>query len=1024
MLLSLPRSRSLAAVALFAMLLGIADRTPAQPLQHKKILTHADYDAWRSATGVALSPDGKYLAYTVSPLDGSDAEVIVRHLPSGKDTKVARGGRPADGPTPPTPSASGSPQFSPNSSKVVFPLSPTKAELDKAKVAKVKAEEMPKPVLAIMNLTAGEITARVPYEKNFTVGGTGSGFLIYHKPTVPEPKSDAPEVKAEPAPAPKSPRPPFTKKGGTAPEAAPAPRLTRTFGTSLTIRDLASGKERTLPNVGEYDLSKDGKLLVFTVSSKKEETNGVFVLDPNSQASPLSVKHSEGRYSRLTWDEKQKKLAFFYDGAGVTADPKVAPPPRPAGTPVGTLPPLPTPEWHVYVWERNKVTALQAELLLAKGPNEVLPAVELLGSKPSGLKTGWALNGTTLGFNADGTRLHLATTIVRPPAPTPDPASPDKVELDLWHWKDGYIQPMQKIRGDVERNRSYSAVLFLDTKEFRQVSDEALTVGLPAIGDWALGSDNRKYLHLTGYADPVPRDVSVVNLKTGETKPVLSAFGGSSSLSPNGKYLLTFENKHWSTISVLDGKKTNLTSKLKVKFFDEEDDHPAEPPPYGVQGWSTDGKFVLLYDRYDLWKLAADGSSAENLTKVGRAQQIRFRYVNVRSDDEEEDLRGTDLTKPMLFAAENLQTRDTGFFRLEPGETLKKLVMDARKFGLPTKAKHADTFVLTAQTFYDYPDYYTTGADFQEIKRATDINPSIRQYNWGRSELVNFKSADGTPLSGVLVKPENFDPSKKYPMVVYLYERLSQNVNQFAVPNVTRGQVINPTFYASNGYLVLMPDIAYKTGYPGQSAIKCVLPAIQAVVDKGFVDENAIGINGQSWGGYQIAYMVTQTNRFKAAVAGAPVSNMVSAYNGIRWGTGLPRQFQYEKSQSRIGETLWKAPMRYIENSPIFMADRVETPLLMIHNDQDDAVPWYQGIEYFLALRRLEKECYLLNYNGEPHNLAKKANARDFAVRMFAFFEHHLKGKPAPEWMVKGVPFVDRDKEKEIIKGQLSPPKK
>ncbi len=1024
MLLSLPRSRLLVALALFALLLGIAERTAAQALQHRKILTHADYDAWRSPTGITLSPDGKYLAYTVSPLDGSDAEVIVRHISSGKDTTIARGGRPADGPTPPTPSTSGSPQFSPNSLKVVFPLSPTKAELDKAKVAKVKAEEMPKPMLAIVNLPAGDIAARLPYEKNFTVGGAGAGFLIYHKPTIPEPKSDTLEVKTEPAPAPKSPRPPFSKESGTAPEVAPAPRPTRTYGNPLTIRDLASGKERTLPDVGEYDLSKDGKLLVFTVSSKKEETNGVFVLDPNSQASPLSLKVGEGRYSRLTWDEKQKKLAFFYDGAGVTADPKVAPPPRPAGTPVGTLPLLPTPEWHVYVWERNKVTALQAELLLAKGPNEVLPAVKVLGSKPSGLKTGWALNGTTLGFNADGTRLHLATTIVRPPAPTVAPASPDKVELDLWHWKDGYIQPMQKIRGDVERNRSYSAVLFLDDKVFRQVSDEALTVGLPAVGDWALGSDNRKYLHLTGYADPVPRDVSVVNLKTGETKPVLSAFGGSSSLSPNGRYLLTFDGKNWSTLAIADGTKTNLTSKLKVKFFDEEDDHPAEPPPYGANGWSTDGKFVLLYDRYDLWKFAADGSSAENLTKVGRAQQIRFRYVNVRSDDDDEDVRGTDLTKPMLLAAENLRTRDTGFFRLEPGELPKKLVMDARKFGLPTKAKHADTFVFTAQTFYDYPDYYTTGADFQAIKRATDINPTIRQYNWGRSELVNFKSADGTPLAGVLVKPENFDPSKKYPMVVYLYERLSQNVNQFAVPNVTRGQVINPTFYASNGYLVLMPDIAYKTGYPGQSAIKCVLPAIQAVVDKGFVDENAIGINGQSWGGYQIAYMVTQTNRFKAAVAGAPVSNMVSAYNGIRWGTGLPRQFQYEKSQSRIGETLWKAPMRYIENSPIFMADRVETPLLMIHNDQDDAVPWYQGIEYFLALRRLEKECYLLNYNGEPHNLAKKANARDFAVRMFSFFEHHLKGKPAPEWMVKGVPFVDRDKEKESIKGQLPTVKK
>jgi dipeptidyl aminopeptidase/acylaminoacyl peptidase len=350
--------------------------------------------------------------------------------------------------------------------------------------------------------------------------------------------------------------------------------------------------------------------------------------------------------------------------------------------------------------------------------------------------------------------------------------------------------------------------------------------------------------------------------------------------------------------------------------------------------------------------------------------------------------------------------------------------MGARAYGFPTKAHDADVYLLTVQTFSRYPDYYVTTPDFHELKRVTDINPRVKNYNWGKAELIHYTSSDGDKLSGILIKPENFDPTKKYPMVVYIYERLSENLHQFRLPNVTRGQIINPTFYASNGYLVLMPDIAYKVGYPGPSALKCVLPAIQTVVDKGYVNEKAIGINGQSWGGYQIAYMVTQTNRFKAAVAGAPVSNMTSAYGGIRWGSGLPRQFQYEKTQSRIGATLWEAPMKYIENSPLFAADRVQTPLLMIHNDQDDAVPWYQGIEYFLALRRLGKEAYLLNYNGQPHNLTNKNAARDFAMRMFQFFEHHLKGKPAPEWMVKGVPFVDRDKEKESIKGQLAPPKK
>jgi dipeptidyl aminopeptidase/acylaminoacyl peptidase len=261
-------------------------------------------------------------------------------------------------------------------------------------------------------------------------------------------------------------------------------------------------------------------------------------------------------------------------------------------------------------------------------------------------------------------------------------------------------------------------------------------------------------------------------------------------------------------------------------------------------------------------------------------------------------------------------------------------------------------------------------------------------------------------LKATLYKPENFDPAKKYPMLVYIYERLTQNVNNYIEPRPTN--VISVPYYVSNGYLVLEPDIVYTVGYPGQSALKCVLPAVQEVVDKGFVDEKAIGIQGHSWGGYQIAYMITQTNRFRAVEAGAPVANMTSAYDGIRWGPGLPRQFQYERTQSRIGGNLWEYPMRYIENSPLFQADRIKTPVLMIHNDADDAVPWTQGIEFYLALRRLGKEVYMFTYNGEPHNLRRRPNQKDFTVRMQEYFDYYLKGAPKPVWMEHGIPYLEK----------------
>jgi dipeptidyl aminopeptidase/acylaminoacyl peptidase len=332
----------------------------------------------------------------------------------------------------------------------------------------------------------------------------------------------------------------------------------------------------------------------------------------------------------------------------------------------------------------------------------------------------------------------------------------------------------------------------------------------------------------------------------------------------------------------------------------------------------------------------------------------------------------------------------------------------------PSKAKDADVYLLTASTFNEFPDLLVAGPSFNNLRKVSDANPQKAGLLWGSAELVRYENTDGVELSGMLVKPENFDPGKKYPLLVYIYETLSQNLNRFVDPRPSHS--INASFYASNGYLVLMPDIVYSIGYPGQSALKCVLPAIQAVVDKGFVDEKAIGIQGHSWGGYQIAYMITQTNRFRAASAGAPVANMTSAYSGVRWGSGLPRQFQYEHTQSRIGGSLWEKPQLFLENSPVFRAERIQTPLLMIHNDNDDAVPWYQGIEYFLALRRLGKEVYMFNYNGEPHGLRKRQNQKDYTMRLQQFFDHFLKGAPEPDWMVKGIPYLQREKEKEKYK--------
>ncbi len=358
------------------------------------------------------------------------------------------------------------------------------------------------------------------------------------------------------------------------------------------------------------------------------------------------------------------------------------------------------------------------------------------------------------------------------------------------------------------------------------------------------------------------------------------------------------------------------------------------------------------------------------------------------------------------------RTMSNGFFGFDFG-TVKDpdlLLMDKYYFDDVEKAKEAEQLIWTKEDVQTFPDLWTSDFGFSDVEKISNANPQQENYIWPTVELVEWTSFTGEKLQGLLYKPENFDPEEKYPLMIYFYERNSENLYSPQRPYPSHS-TINKTFYASNGYMVFVPNITYKVGYPGQSAYNAIVSGTQYLVNTfPYVDEDNMGLQGQSWGGYQTAYLITQTDLYAAAMAGAPVSNMTSAYGGIRWGSGMSRMFQYEHTQSRIGGTLWEKPLQYIENSPLFYAPKVNTPLLMMHNDDDGAVPWYQGIEYFVALRRLDKPTWLLTYNGEPHNLRSSswANRMDLSRRMFGFFNHYLKGEPMPEWMEKGIPAIEK----------------
>ncbi|HZL92839.1 MAG TPA: prolyl oligopeptidase family serine peptidase, partial [Vicinamibacterales bacterium] len=409
---------------------------------------------------------------------------------------------------------------------------------------------------------------------------------------------------------------------------------------------------------------------------------------------------------------------------------------------------------------------------------------------------------------------------------------------------------------------------------------------------------------------------------------------------------------------------------------------------------------------YDMWEIRPDGSAPRMITGgEGRKQQLVFRY---RTWDTEE--RAIPLNKPMLLTTTNDVTKATGYYRLSVpatgGGTPEKIVMVDKAMGAPTKAKNADVVVFTQSRFEEFPDLWISDTSFRNPKKVSDANPQQAGFAWGTSELVEYINADGKRLRAILTKPDPFDATRKYPMMVYIYAGLTQGLHGYSAPNV--GTSVNVTRYVSNGYVVLRPDIVYDTGFPGESAEKCVIPAVNTVVAMGFIDPKRIGIQGHSWGGYQITHLITRTDLFAAVEAGASVSNMISAYGGIRWESGMVRQFQYEKTQSRIGAPPWTAPLKFIENSPIFWVEKINTPYLTIHNDADGAVPWYQGIEFNMAMRRLGKEAYMFNYNGQGHGLSNRDYMKHWTVHMDEFFDHYLLGKPRPEWMDKGVSFLDR----------------
>ncbi len=835
---------------------------------------------------------------------------------------------------------------------LAFRIKPQYDTVRKAKLKKVKKDRLPKDSLGIMIIESKKII-KFPALKKVIVPEKESSWLAFmlEMPKPEKPENDTTEIKKEK-------------------EKKKKDKKTKNY--ILVIFNPVTGDSVRFDHVTHFDFSKNGRICAMIIAKKDSiDSVSVNVYDTEKQKL-IPVFQKEGYSENVSLDEQGTQLAFTWS-------------PDTAKTKVFTL----------YYFDINKQKP-----------------VSVSGEDNERLQDGWSVSKEgKIFFNEKGDELYFGTR----PRPVPEPkdtlTEDEKVSLDIWTWHDDLLQPQQLKQLDREKKRSYTAVYFPKDEKLVQLAVpemENIIIDARAEGEYSLGYDDKPYRKMISWDASRYKDVYLVNRRSGERKMILPKVASRTSLSPKQNYVAWYNiaDSSWNIYSVDSGKSKNVTKSQGVNFYNEWNDIPNEARPYGMAGW-TKNEELIIYDMFDLWKIDPAGKNKpENITGgAGRKMNVRFRYSRL-------DPKERHLPDIMLLSAFNEKNKDAGFYRLNlKNNDLQKLLMEKAWYSHPLKAKKAERLIWRKESFVDFPDLYTSNPEFQDAVRISDANPQQSRYIWGNSELVDWVSFDGDSVQGILIKPENFDPSQKYPMLVYFYERSSQRLNRYYVPKPIRS-VINWTYYTSNGYLIFVPDIKYKTGYPGPSAFNYIISGTQSMCDRyPFIDRNRLGIQGQSWGGYQTAYIVTQTNMFKAAMAGAPVSNMTSAYGGIRWGSGLSRAFQYEDSQSRIGGTLWEKLPLYILNSPVFFADRVETPLLIMHNDNDGAVPWYQGIEFFTALRRLSKPVWMLVYNKAPHNLLRRTDMEDLTRRMQQFFDYYLKDAPEPTWMKFGVPAVKKGRD-------------
>ncbi len=915
----------------------------------KKPLTLQDIMKFKEIHSPAISEQGDWVYYATKP-DRGNGETITVSLLSQKSYTIPQGS---------------SPVMTKNGKWLATTLLPDFAALEKEENTKKGKDSKLKNGMALLDTTTGKII-QVEKVKSFAFSDD-SEWLFY--------TLFAEEKKAE------------SKKEDIQKEPEQEEPKTETY--QVVLRRLTDGHEFPMTGLVNIMFDPASRFLAYSVLDEENGTlNGLYVRDLKKDDARVKKIHGQplDRYSNLAWSKTKSRLAFIYHKKKEPTKTSEGEKTKPNKIFSSTL----------EIWEGQKD---KVHTPIAK---QQMPVGWLL---PADNELSWSEDEDRLFFGLKPAVEYLWSQ--------PEPKAEEKQDIydipsllenrgvDVWHWLDPYINTQQKMEWEKFTKRIYTAIYFFNEGRYLQLA----TADLPETNrvenpDYTLGFSDLPYRRDLTW-DGRYKDVYYINMWNGARKKILTRYAYDVALSFYGRFIVYYLDKHWYLFDIRNNTTRNLTAEIPTPFYNENHDSPSAVPGYGMAGWTENDRAVLIYDKYDIWEFSTTSTSAICLTgNLGRKNKLIFRVT--KTDPQQKFIKSG---ASLLLSAYSDTEKYTAFYGGHEGKIGAEplLFMPDRSYRFLMKAKQGDHILFTRENFQEFPDLWVCGSDFKTPRQISYTNPQQQDFLWGKAELIEWLSFDGKPLQGVVIKPENYEPAKRYPVLVYYYESFSQELYRY------NQVVINhrPCFpyYTGNGYVLFLPDIQFEVGRPGFSAAKCLVPGVQRLIDLGIADGKRIGLHGHSWSGYQTAFIITQSDIFAAAIAGAPVANMTSAYNGIRLENGVARQFQYEKEQSRIGLGLVEAPLLYLENSPIFYADRIHTPLLIEFGDKDGAVPWQQGIELYLTMRRLNKNCIFLQYNDEPHHLKKYPNKLDYTIKMKEYLDHYLKGEPAPKWMTEGVPF-------------------